>query len=605
MHRRLQAVLLATTALMPFVPSLAVAGGPAPILPQGPQVQAGGVSTSTQGSTLTINQSTNSAIVNWNSFNIGTGATVRINEPSSSSVELDRVTGNLSPSQILGTLTSNGIVFLVNPNGFLFGNGSVVNTAGFLATTHDIANGDFMKGRYNFSIPGNPSASIVNLGSITANSGGFAALVAPGVRNAGTITATLGTVGLASSGNGFTLDFYGDNLITLAVNDSVARQVIDVATMQPLSSLVSNSGKLSANGGKVQITAAAARIVVDSVINNTGVIEANSIGTRNGMISLNAATASSKPKGAPAQNVVVTGKLSAAGKGKGTTGGTIAITGENVSLTGAQINASGNAGGGSVLIGGKGTAATATTVTIDAATTINASAVQSGNGGNVAIWSDRLTSVAGLITATGGAQGGNGGLVETSGGSVNFAGIRVNTTAPAGTTGTWLIDPTNLTVDATAAATISSNLRSTNVTLQTNADGSTSGPGTTSSGPGDIIVNSSISWTSGNNLTLNAYNNITVNAAITMAEGTLTLNANNAVRVNATINATGSLSTIAINAATGATGPLLSFGNGGNIEFTGTQYNQRLSVNSQLYTLLYSMTQVQNINTNSTTLSNN
>jgi hypothetical protein len=115
------------------------------------------------------------------------------------------------------------------------------------------------------------------------------ALVAPGVRNSGTITATLGTVALAS-GNSFTLDMYGDKLITLAVNDQIAAKVIDVATGRPLKSLVSNEGKIRANGGRVELTAAAARVVVDSVINTSGVIRANSIGHRNGMIVLSAAT---------------------------------------------------------------------------------------------------------------------------------------------------------------------------------------------------------------------------------------------------------------------------------------------------------------------------
>ena len=116
---------------------------------------------------------------------------------------------------------------------------------------------------------------------------GFAALVAPGVRNTGTITATLGTVALAS-GNGFTLDFYGDRLITLGVGDQIAAQVRDVATGQPLKSLVSNEGKLRANGGRVELTAATARQVVDSVINNTGVIEANTFRQRGGTIVLSA-----------------------------------------------------------------------------------------------------------------------------------------------------------------------------------------------------------------------------------------------------------------------------------------------------------------------------
>src|ERR1019366_6592838 len=120
---------------------------------------------------------------------------------------------------------------------------------------------DFMAGRYNFSIPGTPTASIINQGTITAQSGGFAALVAPGVRNSGTISATLGTVALAS-GNGFTLDFYGDKLITLGVNDSIAATVKDVSTGQSLNSLVTNDGKLKANGGHVELTAVAARQVV-------------------------------------------------------------------------------------------------------------------------------------------------------------------------------------------------------------------------------------------------------------------------------------------------------------------------------------------------------
>ena len=184
-------------------------------------------------------------------------------------------------------------MFVVNRDGIIFGAGAVINTAGFLATTSDIKNEDFMAGRFNFQIPGRPDASIVNMGTITATSGGFAALVAPGVRNSGTITAKLGTVALGA-GNIFNLDFYGDKLITLGVGDQIAGQVKDVATGQTLKSLVTNEGKLKANGGRVELTAAAARQVVDSVINTSGVIEANSIGMHNGQIVLSAATAATK-----------------------------------------------------------------------------------------------------------------------------------------------------------------------------------------------------------------------------------------------------------------------------------------------------------------------
>src|SRR5216683_3890935 len=227
MNRRHHRLLLATTALMPLGTWLAVAN------PLGGQV-AGGIATiDGQGtSTVTVTQTSQKAIINWNTFNIGTGEKTYINMPNASSVGLERVTGNQGPSTIDGSLWSNGILFLVNPNGILFGQGAQVNVGGLLATTHDIKNSDFMAGRYNFNISGNPTASIVNQGSITAASGGFAALVAPGVRNTGTITATLGTIGLAA-GNGFTLDFYGDKLITLAVNDHLASLVFDVSNPTP------------------------------------------------------------------------------------------------------------------------------------------------------------------------------------------------------------------------------------------------------------------------------------------------------------------------------------------------------------------------------------
>ena len=451
MHPRLSKLLLTTTALLALGAVPGGAGGP-----NGGTVVGGSATISGQGSSsVIINQSSGSAIINWTTFNIGANESVKFNQPNSSSIVLNRVTGGLGPSEILGTLTANGRVFVINRDGILFGPGAVINTAGFLASTSDIKNSDFMAGRYIFSIPGRLYASIVNEGRITATSGGFAALVAPGVRNSGTITATLGTVALAA-GNSFTLDLYGDRLITLAVNDQIASKVIDVATGKPLTSLITNDGKIKANGGRVELTAAAARTVVDSVINTSGVITANSIGRHNGMIVLSAATGASKPAGAPAQTIKISGTLSAAGKDKGTTGGTIVVTGEDIKFVGAMVDASGDAGGGKVLIGGDWGGGkpnsglisnqsaklesflipTATTVSVDAGTTINASATGTGNGGKVILWSDSQTTFAGTILARGGADGGNGGFVETSShGQLNFTG-NVDTRAPNGAAGT-------------------------------------------------------------------------------------------------------------------------------------------------------------------------
>ena len=560
--------------------------------PAGGTVVGGSATIAGDGTgSVAVTQSSQNAIINWSTFNIGAGETVTFNQLSSSSIALNRVTGP-GASLINGTLTANGRVFIINGDGVLIGRGATISAAGFLATTNDIRNEDFMAGRYNFSIPGNPNASIVDLGHITATSGGFAALVAPGVRNSGTITATLGTVSLAA-GNVFTLDLYGDRLITLTVNDQIASRVIDVATGKTLKSLVSNTGKLKANGGTVQLTAAAARAVVNSVINNKGVIEANSIGTKNGMIVLSAATAASKPDGAPTQTVKLAGKISAAGKKAGTAGGTVVVTGENIQVTGAKIDASGKAGGGTVLIGGdtggghpsalaKSIAGaglesfavpTATTVSVDAGSVINASATRRGNGGKVVIWSDQQTTFAGTIFARGGVTGGNGGFVETSSHQILAFTGTVNTLAPAGTAGTLLLDPYDVNLNSTydlygsfsggtwtpsgpyssylSTGTLEAQLANGNVVATTGGSGS---PG---SDAGNINVDSGVTWSNSNSLTLSAYNNINFQSGGSISNtggGNLILRADNSgtgigtvsfATINQ-INYSGSIGTVSI-----------------------------------------------------------
>src|SRR3954470_10324735 len=542
MHPRFSNLVLTTAALIALTAAPAAGG------PLGGTVVGGSATIQGQGGpSVTVNQSSNAAIINWNTFNIGVNESVRFNQPSSSSVVLNRVTGGLGPSEIMGTLTANGRVFVINRDGVLFGPSAVVNTAGFLATTNDIRNPDFMAGRYNFNIPGRPDASIVNQGRITATSGGFAALVAPGVRNSGTITATLGTVALAS-GNSFTLDMYGDKLITLAVGDSIANKVIDVATGRPLKSLVSNTknGVISANGGRVELTAAAARAVVDSVINTRGVIRADSIGRHNGMIVLNAATGGSKPAGAPAQTIKLAGTLSAAGKHRGTTGGTIVVSGEHIKLANAKIDASGRRGGGKVLIGGDWggghpnlslvtnqsaklenyTIATATTVGVDAKTTINASATGRGNGGKVVLWSDSETTFAGTILAKGGANSGDGGFVEVSShGLLNYSGT-TDARAPNGTVGTLLLDPFDVLITPqsntsnisfiggifapTGAPSVLSDRQLSAALQSSNVIVTTGGVGSPGSQIGDITLRDGahVVWSTGNSLTLSAFHDI-------------------------------------------------------------------------------------------------
>ncbi|HEX4553200.1 MAG TPA: filamentous hemagglutinin N-terminal domain-containing protein, partial [Xanthobacteraceae bacterium] len=174
---RSRTVSLVTVALL-IAPPSAFAN------PLGANVVGGQATVQGQGSALvTVTQSSQNAIINWNTFNLAPGDKTQFNQLNSSSIALNRVTGGLGPSQIFGAISANGRVFLINPYGILLGAGSQINTAGFLASTHDIANDDFMAGNYKFNKPGQPNASIVNLGNIhiTPSSTGFAALVAPGV----------------------------------------------------------------------------------------------------------------------------------------------------------------------------------------------------------------------------------------------------------------------------------------------------------------------------------------------------------------------------------------------------------------------------------------
>lgn len=287
--------------------------------PSGGQVVAGNATIQQESATkIGITQTTNKAIIDWQKFSIGVNEHVQYYQPSASAVTLNRVVGQ-DPSQILGRLTANGQVFLVNPNGIYFGKDAQIDVAGLVATTHNIRNEDFLAGKYLFNIPGKPDASVINEGQIRIADTGIAAFVAPSVANRGVIAAKLGKVVLASA-NGFTLDFYGDDLISFVVSDEVAKTAFDINGNQ-LTSFVENSGKIEAQGGYVLLTAKAAETAIHGVINHSGVIEAQTVAQRNGEIILHAGKGS----------LEVTGTLDASAPNGGdggfieTSGGSVAI----------------------------------------------------------------------------------------------------------------------------------------------------------------------------------------------------------------------------------------------------------------------------------------
>ncbi len=418
-------------------------------LPSDPTVQAGSA-TIEQASpdTLTIQQSTDKAIIDWRSFGILGNEQVDFHLPSANGVTLNRVTGN-EPSGIFGKLTSNGNLMLINPNGILFGAGSQIDVHGLVATTSDIRNQDFLTGNYNFNLPANRGGIVVNRGSITASQGGLVALVAPGVQNDGLITARLGRVNLAS-GNTFTLDLYGDQLVNLGIDSQIAEQVMGIDG-DVLTSLVSNRGKIFADGGTVVLNVNAARDVVDQVINMSGIIQARTVEDRNGTIIL---------KGGDEDRVDVSGTLDASGLGAGETGGTIHVFGDHIGLFDhALLNASGDAGGGNILVGGDyqglGVYPTASEVFVDRGASIFNDAISSGHGGRSIFWANRRMRFFGSVYARGGREWGDGGFIEVSGKEELFFDGWADTSAINGEMGTLLLDPEDIVIADGAGASAS------------------------------------------------------------------------------------------------------------------------------------------------------
>jgi len=267
-------MLLTTTAL---VAALSGGGGEAGAANglTGLQVQAGSATLSTPSATQSvIRQTTSKAILNWTAFGVPTGSSVQFVQPGAGSIALNRVTGG-SVSQILGSLTANGQVWLVNPSGVFFGSGAQVDVAGLMATTSDIRNADFLAGNYQFGIAGNPNASVVNQGRIRAASGGSVVLAGARVDNQGLIEAQLGTVVLGGAKT-FAVDFQGDKLLSFQVTSAVDQRPTD-ANGSPANALVTNEGTVSASGGTVLITARAAKNIIDNVINSSGIVEATSV----------------------------------------------------------------------------------------------------------------------------------------------------------------------------------------------------------------------------------------------------------------------------------------------------------------------------------------
>lgn len=240
-------------------------------LPQSGTVVVGTGTISTDNNRLTINQNSQNLALNWQSFNIGRNELVQFNQPSSSSVALNRVLGS-NPTEIFGQLSANGQVFLLNPQGIIFSSSSQVNVGGLVASTLSLSNEDFEKGNFRFSRTG-ATKQILNQGQLTAQDRGYIALLAPDVKNEGVITAKLGTALLAA----------GDKINLEIDKGALISYHIDQGT---LNALIENKNLIQAEGGKVYLSAKAAQNAATAVVNNSGIIKAQRINNEGGVIRL-------------------------------------------------------------------------------------------------------------------------------------------------------------------------------------------------------------------------------------------------------------------------------------------------------------------------------
>ena len=393
--RKLVATALALWAVTWLLPE-AIAG------PTNGTVAKGSAQITQSGTTTTITQATQYALLNWGTFNVAANETVNFNQPSAADVAVNQI-ADTNASTIYGQINARGEIFLINPNGIVFGKGAQVNVGGMVASALAVNSTD--SSGMHFSGTGN----VANHGSITA--GSHVVLLGSSVTNDGSIsTAPLGTIILGAG-----------NSATLNLNNSQVSLKIDGSTMQ---NLIANGGLIQADAGHIIMTAGAIGELQASVANNTGLVQARTVNNQNGTISL----------------------LADKESGPNTVGGTVTVGG-----------------------------------------TLDASAPDGGNGGNI----------------------------ETSAATVKtLPGFIINTSASSGKTGNWLIDPTDFTIAPSGGdmtgADLNNALTTSDVTISTNASVpcvNAPCPGSNGSN-GDINVDDSVTWNTSHALTLNAFANI-------------------------------------------------------------------------------------------------
>ena len=422
--RRLAALSLLATAL--GMTGLAQASGG----PTGGQIVGGSGQIQQVGNTTTIRQNSQTLSLNWQSFDIAPNQTVNFLQPGSGAIAINRIFSS-TPSEIFGHLNANGQVWLINPNGILFGQGAQVNVGGLVASTLDFDDSTLDSSNRRFS--GNGKGSIINRGSLTAGNGGYIALLGNQVSNQGVVTAQLGTVAMGG-GSAVTLTFAGNQVVHLEVDQST------------LNNLVENRQLVVADGGRVIMTAGAKDSLLASVVNNTGVVQAQTVQNHNGEITLLG--------GMTAGQVNVGGTLDASAP-EGGNGGFIETSGAQAHIADGSVITTKAVGGkdGTWLvdptdftIAASGGDITATTLETDLAAgniSFASSNGASGTSGNVNVNAPVTWSANTTLTLTASNNINLGAVIKNTGTSgktvLNAGNAFVNNVGAGGLVGNWAI----------------------------------------------------------------------------------------------------------------------------------------------------------------------
>ncbi|HYF18235.1 MAG TPA: filamentous hemagglutinin N-terminal domain-containing protein, partial [Ramlibacter sp.] len=398
---------------------------PARAQPSGAQVIHGAATFTQQGANLTVTTQngagTGHSAINWQSFNVPKGSTTHFAQPNAASTSINRVVAP-NPSSILGTLSSNGHLVLVNPSGIAVGAGAVVDTARFTASTLRMSDADATAGRLRFE--GGQGAQLRVDGQVVARQGDVV-LIGQNVE--------AGQKAIIESPNGATV---------LAAGQKVH---VTGRGLEGIHFEVQAPGDKAVNLGTLKGDAVG---IFAGTLKHSGLVQARAVTTAGGRVVLKAADMAE-----------VSGTVTA--QGAGGAGGSVDVLGARVGvLAGATIDTSNSAGGGQIRVGGdyKGQNAevpNAQVTYVDAGATLRANATERGDGGRVIVWADDTARVHGTVEARGGPQGGNGGFIETSGKRVlSVEGVRASAAAGSGgKAGTWLLDPANITIQVNGPST--------------------------------------------------------------------------------------------------------------------------------------------------------